>query len=189
MYRLYWTAVLLLYIYTISKQSSISFSKQIEPSVCFDSAHSYYKRKKEQDAFISLMSYRHLTFSTRLLSENTLYNPFVSAIHQTNIEASTYTIMKKVKQIIAMVGVIVLLAMYVFTLIVALVGGKSEQTQRLLVASIVCTFIVPVLLWAYSMVYRWVKHSNEKNKNTFINQVRAESEKPSSDQTKKTKKS
>lgn len=79
--------------------------------------------------------------------------------------------MKKVKQIMAIIGVIFLLAMYVFTLIVALAGGRSEQTQRLLVASIVCTFIVPVLLWAYSMVYRWVKRSNERNKNAFIDQV------------------
>ena len=79
--------------------------------------------------------------------------------------------MKKVKQILAIIGVIFLLAMYVFTLIVALVGGHSEQTQRLLVASVVCTFIVPVLLWSYSMVYRWVKRSNEHHKNVFIDQV------------------
>lgn len=79
--------------------------------------------------------------------------------------------MKKVKQILAIIGVIFLLAMYVFTLIVALVGGHSEQTQRLLVASVVCTFIVPVLLWAYSIVYRWVKRSNEHHKNVFIDQV------------------
>lgn len=79
--------------------------------------------------------------------------------------------MKKVKQILAIIGVIFLLAMYAFTLIVALAGGHSEQTQRLLVASIVCTFIVPILLWAYSLVYRLVKRSNERNKNAFIDQV------------------
>ena len=63
--------------------------------------------------------------------------------------------MKKLKQITALIGVILLIGLYVSTLILALIG--NETTLQLLKAAIVCTVIVPVLLWAYSFIYRLLK--------------------------------
>ena len=63
--------------------------------------------------------------------------------------------MKKLKQITAMIGVIVLVALYVSTLVIALRGG--ENSARLLTASIYATVVLPVLLWAYSFIYKLIK--------------------------------
>ncbi len=60
--------------------------------------------------------------------------------------------MKKIKRIAAMVGVILLVGMYVATLVLAL--SSSPQTQNLLMASIVCTVVVPVLIYAMELVAR-----------------------------------
>lgn len=63
--------------------------------------------------------------------------------------------MKKVKRIIALAGIILLIALYVSTLVLALIG--SEQALNLLKATIFSTIVVPVLLWAYSFIYRLLK--------------------------------
>lgn len=63
--------------------------------------------------------------------------------------------MKKLKQVTALIGVIVLIALYASTLVIALKGG--ENALRLLSASIYATVVLPVLLWAYSFVYRLIK--------------------------------
>ncbi len=69
--------------------------------------------------------------------------------------------MKKVKRIIALVGVIALVALYVSTLVLAIIG--SEQTMSLFLAAVVSTVILPVLIWAYSFIYQLIKknYSNE----------------------------
>lgn len=63
--------------------------------------------------------------------------------------------MKKIKQILAMAGVIFLIALYVSTLILALIG--SERALQLLRVDVYATIVVPVLLWAYSFIYRLLK--------------------------------
>ncbi len=63
--------------------------------------------------------------------------------------------MKKVKRIIALLGIILLLALYVATLILAIIG--SEEALNLLKAAIYATVVLPVLLWAYSFIYRLIK--------------------------------
>lgn len=60
--------------------------------------------------------------------------------------------MKKTKRILALLGAILLFGMYAATLVFALSG--SENAESLLMASIGCTIIVPVLLYAYDLVYR-----------------------------------
>lgn len=65
---------------------------------------------------------------------------------------------KKTKQILALAGALLLFAMYGATLIFALIG--SELTLALLKASIACTVIVPVFLYAYILVYRVVRHDD-----------------------------
>lgn len=63
--------------------------------------------------------------------------------------------MKKIKQILAILGVIILVGLYLSTLVCAL--SSSENFMNLLMASIYATVIIPVLLWAYSFIYRLLK--------------------------------
>lgn len=63
--------------------------------------------------------------------------------------------MKKVKQILAIIGVILLVGLYLSTFILAIFGDSN--TMNLFKASIVATVIIPVLIWAYSMIYRLLK--------------------------------
>ncbi len=58
----------------------------------------------------------------------------------------------KAKRLLALLGAILLFAMYACTLIFALMDHSAAQ--GLLKASIACTFILPVLLYAYTLVYR-----------------------------------
>ena len=76
--------------------------------------------------------------------------------------------MKRLKQITALIGVILLIGLYASTLVLAVIG--NETSLQLLRAAIVCTVIVPVLLWAYSFIYRLLKnhfsdadHSDKKD--------------------------
>lgn len=63
--------------------------------------------------------------------------------------------MKKMKQILALTGALLLFAMYAATLVFALIG--SEHALTLLKADIACTIIVPAFLYAYTLVYRILK--------------------------------
>lgn len=63
--------------------------------------------------------------------------------------------MKKMKQILALTGALLLFAMYAATLVFALIG--SDHARTLLKAAIVCTVIIPVFLYAYILVYRVLK--------------------------------
>lgn len=64
--------------------------------------------------------------------------------------------MKKIKQILAILGCILLVDLYVSTLVFALIG--SEDTMNLFRASVYATVVVPVLIWAYSFIYRLLKN-------------------------------
>lgn len=63
--------------------------------------------------------------------------------------------MKKVKQILAILGVIALIGLYLSTLVCAL--SKNPNYANMLSASIYATIIIPVLIWAYSFVYKLLK--------------------------------
>ena len=62
--------------------------------------------------------------------------------------------MKKVKRILAAAGAILLLLLYASTLVCAL--SSSENFMNLLMVSIYATVIIPVLLWAYTLIYKLV---------------------------------
>ncbi|MCD8398381.1 MAG: hypothetical protein LUD12_14590 [Lachnospiraceae bacterium] len=68
--------------------------------------------------------------------------------------------MQKFKRIAALIGVIFLIGMYVVTLILGLTA--SPATQNMLMASIVCTVVIPVLLYAMMLVARVLGHSEEE---------------------------
>ena len=60
--------------------------------------------------------------------------------------------MEKIRRILAACGAVLLVVMYGSTLFFAVTD--HSQTMGLLKASIVCTFVIPVLLYAYTLVYR-----------------------------------
>ena len=68
----------------------------------------------------------------------------------------------KTKRILAAIGAFLLFAMYASTLVFALIDHPAAQD--LLMASIACTIILPVLLYAFTLVYRLTK-SNEDGSN------------------------
>ncbi|MCD7736985.1 MAG: hypothetical protein LUI07_08520 [Lachnospiraceae bacterium] len=67
--------------------------------------------------------------------------------------------MQKLKRIAALIGAVLLIGMYVVTLILALVG--SSATQNMLMASIVCTVLVSVLVYAMMLAARVLGHSDK----------------------------
>ena len=67
--------------------------------------------------------------------------------------------MKKIKRILALLGVAVLIGLYLSTLFCAL--SASENFMNMLMASVYATVIIPVLLWAYSFIYRLVKKGDD----------------------------
>lgn len=67
--------------------------------------------------------------------------------------------MKKLKQIFAAAGAVLLLGMYVLTLIFALSG--KPQAGNMLMASLYATVIIPVFLYACMLVYRWTRKKEE----------------------------
>ena len=58
----------------------------------------------------------------------------------------------KIKRLLAALGAFLLFAMYALTLIFALTDHST--TKGLLKASIACTILLPVLLYAFILVYR-----------------------------------
>ena len=74
--------------------------------------------------------------------------------------------MKKVKQILAIAGIIVLVGLYISTIICAL--SASDNFMNMLMTSIYASVIIPVLIWAYSFIYKLIKKDSEE-KNTTDN--------------------
>ena len=68
--------------------------------------------------------------------------------------------MKKMQRILALAGVVLLVGLYGSTLFFALSGG--ENATGLFKASIACTIIVPVFLYANMLVYKHLKNKNEE---------------------------
>lgn len=76
--------------------------------------------------------------------------------------------MKKAKRILALTGVILLVAMYVATLVFALID--SPQSFALLKASIYCTIVIPVIIYSGTLIFNnaarkkgWPVDKNEKD--------------------------
>lgn len=69
--------------------------------------------------------------------------------------------MKK-KQIMAWIGIVLLVALYLSTLIFSLL--KSDFAYDMFRISVACTIIVPVLLYGYILFYRISKKRERKRK-------------------------
>lgn len=67
--------------------------------------------------------------------------------------------MKNLKRILALLGAVLLAAMYLSTLVFALIGSPSAL--KMLKASVACTILLPVLLYAYMLVYKKRRDEDE----------------------------
>lgn len=67
----------------------------------------------------------------------------------------------KIKRILALVGAVLLALMYVSTLIFAITDNPN--TMSFFKASVALTILVPVLIYAYQLVFRVLKSLAEKN--------------------------
>ncbi len=61
----------------------------------------------------------------------------------------------KIKRVVALLGVVILVGLYLITLILAFVDPTTSKDW--LKASIICTIIIPVFFYAYLLVYRNLK--------------------------------
>lgn len=69
--------------------------------------------------------------------------------------------MKKTRQILAWIGIVLLIALYVSAMVLAFMGG--EHARNMLGAAIFCTFVVPIMIWVYTFLYKVVKGKKENN--------------------------
>ena len=68
--------------------------------------------------------------------------------------------MKKIKRILAILGAIILAGLFISTIFGAL--SYNENYMDMIMASVYATVIIPVLIWAYSFVYKMVKKNHEQ---------------------------
>lgn len=65
--------------------------------------------------------------------------------------------MKKAKRILAIIGIVLLISLYVITIVLAVTDDPN--TMNAFRASVYCTFLVPVLIWAYTFIYKLLKNN------------------------------
>ena len=84
----------------------------------------------------------------------------------------------KFKRILAWIGIILLVSMYLVTLVLALSG--SEHALKFVIASVGMTIVVPVLIYAMQMAYQIVSagknDGSEGPKTEAENEAEAETE-------------
>ena len=68
--------------------------------------------------------------------------------------------MKKTKRILAALGAALLIIMYLATLIFAFMDHPA--THNLFIGSLICTGVVPVLLYVYILLYKLSSKNDEQ---------------------------
>ena len=68
---------------------------------------------------------------------------------------------KRMKRILAIAGLILLAAVYLTTFILGFTG--AAETKDLLMACIICTVIIPVLMYAMLMITRILSREDESD--------------------------
>ena len=66
------------------------------------------------------------------------------------------------RRVVAWIGIVALVAMYVITLIFAILS-KDKEFQALFNASLYLTFIIPAVIYVYSMIYKVVHKKDDKD--------------------------
>ena len=72
--------------------------------------------------------------------------------------------MDKLRRIFAAAGAVVLLGMYLLTFISAILA--TPNTHSLFLGSLAATIIVPIFLYAYTLIYKVVYKDKGKQENT-----------------------
>ena len=67
--------------------------------------------------------------------------------------------MEKGKRILAILGILLLVAMYGMTIVAALSG--SENSMNYLMAAIYATVVIPALIWIYGHVFKLLRRHND----------------------------
>ncbi len=71
-------------------------------------------------------------------------------------------IMKKIKQILAIAGVVLILGLNI--LLVFAAGTASEDGMGMFGGAVVAVIMVPILLWIYMYIFKLIKKRNEEKK-------------------------
>lgn len=74
--------------------------------------------------------------------------------------------MKKTKRILAIIGVVLLATLYISTLVFAITDNTA--TMGYFKASVAATILVPVLLWAYTMIYKLTRPKDHDSMDTHL---------------------
>ncbi len=69
--------------------------------------------------------------------------------------------MKKTKQILAIIGIILLVSLYLGTLVLAILG---KNFFPMFMSALVSTIILPVILWLYTLLQKSRKQKKENDK-------------------------
>lgn len=69
--------------------------------------------------------------------------------------------MKQSKRILALIGIVILVGLYVVTFIASIMN--TEFSQNLFTASLYCTVIVPIMMYAYTVVYKAFKKTDKND--------------------------
>lgn len=77
--------------------------------------------------------------------------------------------MKRIKRLLATIGIILLASMYLITLLCAVFDVSSSMF--LFRACVTCTILIPILLWGYMVIYRLAKGKNEKELEETLRQL------------------
>ena len=67
--------------------------------------------------------------------------------------------MKKVKQILAILGIVLILGLNVFVVFAA--GTASEDGMGMFGGAVVAMVMIPILLWIYLYIYKLLKKRQE----------------------------
>ena len=80
--------------------------------------------------------------------------------------------MKQIKRIIAAAGIALLVIMYLVTLICAIFD--TSNGMFMFKASVMCTVLVPILIWGYTVIYRLAKGKDEQELQDTLQKIESE---------------
>lgn len=69
--------------------------------------------------------------------------------------------MKNVKRIAAIIGIVLILSLYIISFISAFFA--TEYSHGLFVASVFCTIVIPIMIWWFITVYKWVHKKSDND--------------------------
>lgn len=68
--------------------------------------------------------------------------------------------MKKIQRILAILGIILLVGLYLLTLVLAILG---KDFFPMFMAALFASMALPILLWLYGFIYKWVKKNSQQD--------------------------